>query len=653
MTKQNTKPALVNLSVEEENLAAIPFAVLERRVGKRIGKIEIKGTKILPNGSEMEVVWQIQGNNELGLPTEQDLDIFVVLGVLTFRNNFAKTVTFSGREIARMLNINSVHGKFYQRLKLAMDRFIPLRFRALTATDQQEEVKWSNVFQEASFLLDRETGRCTGSITWTDKLIQSINNGFFRVLDAGRYMELDGITAKHLYRFFAVAFEKTDLIVMDARKLAMEHVGILNPPHYFSRLMQTLEPAFDQLIKIQVLGSYNVISAEDWRIAMHRHPSYVPERKSLMLQSTTCPELSRAHCQGVLWRRLALAINRLPNGPPPPRRRSSYIALERAAQLVLAMKQEGVLPHVAASYVSRALDMGAATGEGQELLDWCEMALDICRQKQRTGQSLKNAAGLVVKIVKDPASRRRFLDEHMEAAAKERYRQRERAILRQNQEVEERALILEYEQFRQATAQDLFEQLSDASKQTLAKEKSELLRREGRLEKHGAGCARAGSDRSDPARPCQERRAALQQVAACASARDKPYCRLRRSITSPEVAALQLRLMPATSQQRSPRGSASLSGKTGSVSFPSLTKAASHGPKIRCAACWKSPISRQDLPRYRLWQRSVQPGGAPSWARACIASITIRSRWLAPRNYAGVISRMTRIGGSKKGSALG
>src|ERR1035441_5204232 len=73
MTKHNPKPALVNLSVEEENLAAIPFAVLERRVGKRIGKIEIKGTKVLPNGSEMEGVWQIQGNNELGLPTEQDL----------------------------------------------------------------------------------------------------------------------------------------------------------------------------------------------------------------------------------------------------------------------------------------------------------------------------------------------------------------------------------------------------------------------------------------------------------------------------------------------------------------------------------------------------------------------------------------------------
>ena len=482
MNKNTAKPALVNLSVEEENLAAIPFAVLERRVGKRIGKIEIKGTKILPNGSEMEVVWQIQGNNELGLPTEQDLDIFVALGVLTFRNNFAKTVTFSGREIARMLNISSVHGKFYQRLKLAMDRFIPLRFRALTATDQQEEVKWSNVFQEASFLLDRESGRCTGSVTWTDKLIQSINNGFFRVLDAGRYMELDGITAKHLYRFFAVAFEKTDLIVMDARKLAMEHVGILNPPHYFSRLMQTLEPAFDQLIRIQVLGSYHVISAEEWRIAMRRHPSYVPERKSLMQRTTPSPELSRAHCQAVL-EKAGFTYSAASVWTAAAQTPDQMYALERAAQIMQAMKQEGVLPHVAASYISRALDTDAAFGEGRETLDYCEMAIEACRQKQRTGQHLKNAAGLIVKIIKDPATRRRLFDEEMEAAAKERYRQRERAILRQNQEAEERAMILEYEQYRQAMAQIALEQLSDATRQNLSKEKTEILRREGRLER--------------------------------------------------------------------------------------------------------------------------------------------------------------------------
>ena len=57
---------------------------------------------------------------------------------------------------------------------------------------------------------------------------------------------------------------------------------MLNPPKYLSRLMQTLEPAFEQLIRIQVLGSYQIISSEEWRIALHRHPSYVSERKTLL-----------------------------------------------------------------------------------------------------------------------------------------------------------------------------------------------------------------------------------------------------------------------------------------------------------------------------------------------------------------------------------
>src|SRR5690606_2465193 len=108
-----------------------------RRVGRR-SRIEINGTKVLPDGTELHVSWQVQGNADLGLPTEQDLDIFIALGVLTFQNDFAKTITFSGREIAGILGIHSVHGKFYQRLKMAMDRFIPLRFRGIAASDRQE-----------------------------------------------------------------------------------------------------------------------------------------------------------------------------------------------------------------------------------------------------------------------------------------------------------------------------------------------------------------------------------------------------------------------------------------------------------------------------------------------------------------------------------
>ncbi|HSU31541.1 MAG TPA: hypothetical protein VLJ11_09915 [Bryobacteraceae bacterium] len=481
--KATPKQSLMNLSVEEENLAAIPFAVLERRVGKKVGKIEISGSKTLPDGTAARVTWQVQGNAELGLPTEQDLDIFVALGVLTFRNDFAKTVTFSGREIARILDIGAVHGKFYKRLKLAMDRFIPLRFRALMENEQHEEVKWCNVFQEASFSLNRTTGRCMGSVTWTDKLIQSMDSGFFRLMDANRYMELDGITAKHLYRYLAVAFAKTDVLLVDARQMATEHLGILSPPKYLSRLMQTLEPAFEQLIRIQVLGSYQVVSSDDWRIALHKHGSYVSERKTLLEHgATTDPDSRRAQCQ-----------EKMRQAGLPPKAAAQYCqaaisaldfyGLERCTRILSGLLEEDVLPHVAVSIVRTALDAGPCREEGRDLLDWCEIALHVCRHKKRSGQNLKNSAGLIVKLIKDAETRSRIVNPETEASLKNTYRRQQEVSERQDQEHTERVLILEYEQSRIAIAEMLFQDMADVKKVLLRKQKAETLRQQDRFQR--------------------------------------------------------------------------------------------------------------------------------------------------------------------------
>ena len=480
--KSDSKSLLLNLSVEEQNLASIPFAVLERRVGKTIGKLEFEGTKLLPDGTAVRVMWQIQGNNELGLPTEQDLDIFVALGVLTFQNNFQKTVSFTGREIAKILNSN-VHGKFYHRLKMAMDRFIPLRFRAITTTDRQEEVKWLNVFQEASFSLDRSTGRCVGTVTWTDKLIRSMDSGFFRLLDASRYMELDGITAKHMYRFLAVAFEKTDLLVMDARTLATQNLGIVNLPKYFSRLLQTLEPAFDQLIRLQILASYHVVLSEEWKIALHRHPSYVPATQTLLLETPTgSPELQRTQLAkllekaGFTGKLIATAL------PEVPSKQDIY-AVQRAVRLLDAMKEHEVLPHVAVSLVRRALEVGASDGEGRDLLDTIEMATAVCRQKRESGQKLRNAGGFLVSFVKEETIRRRLFDVEHENSIKQGYRQREMALLRQEQQAEERLLILQYESFRQELARQVWKDLSEDKRRALSKQKLDLMRDQDRFKR--------------------------------------------------------------------------------------------------------------------------------------------------------------------------
>lgn len=486
--KSKTKPeqlSMLNLSVEEENFGAVPFAVLERRVGKAVSKIEIEGVKVLPDGTEGRVMWQVQGNSELGLPTEQDLDIFVALGVLTFRSNFAKTVSFTGREIGKLLKIGSVHGKFYKRLKIAMDRFIALRFRALTATDRQEEVKWLNVFQEASFILDRSSGRCVGSVTWTDKVIRSMDSGFFRLLDATHYMELDGITAKHLYRFLTVAFEKTDLIVIDARKLAREHLGIVNLPKYFSRLLQTLEPAFDQLVQIQVVGSYHVVSNDEWKVALHRHTSYVPERKTLLLQTMESDEARSMACQAMLEA-----------GGIPAKLAAQYCenaatheelhGLERIGRLLESMREEGVSPAVAVGHLKEAIEKGVHSTEGREIIDWSEIAVEVCREKKRSGQSLRNPAGLLVKILKDSESRRRFVDQDRELAFKQTFRQREEASLRALRQHEERSLILEYERFRQQQAQQIYSDFGDDKRNSLLKEKLELLSQQDRYQRMSA-----------------------------------------------------------------------------------------------------------------------------------------------------------------------
>jgi hypothetical protein len=478
------KPTLVfNLSVEEENLAAVPFAVLERRVGKRVGKLDIHGKKILPDGTEMEVLWQVQGNNDLGLPTEQDLDVFVALGVLTFQNNFAKTVTFTGREIAKILNIQGVHGKFYQRLKVAMDRFIPLRFRALTRTDRQEEVKWVNVFQEASFSLDRTTGRCTGQVTWTDKLIQSMNSGFFRLLDAGRYMELDGLTAKHLYRFLAVAFEKTDTVIIDARDLATKHLGIVSLPQYFSRLMQTLEPAFDQLVHVGVLGSYHVVEADSWRIGLRRHAAYVPERKALLEQSpSAAAAISRDQVTALLIK-AGFSQAAAASYAAAASSATQFYALRRASSIVQALKDEQVLPHVALSLVRRALDAEPASPEATLQLDICELAVEVCRQKKAQGQKLSNSAGLIVKIVKDAEARAKMIPAENVAHFQNLFRQRESAWLQQAAYEEERDFIIEYEEFRRQLASACFQEMSSAHHQALRKKYLDLLQEQDRFEK--------------------------------------------------------------------------------------------------------------------------------------------------------------------------
>jgi hypothetical protein len=152
-------------------------------------------------------------------------------------------------------------------------------------------------------------------------------------------------------------------------------------------------------------------------------------------------------------------------------------------RLLEAMKEHEVLPHVAMSLIRRALELHATEGEGRDLLDTIEMAIDVCRQKRESGQKLRNAGGFLVSFIKDEAVRRRLFSEDQENATKGRFRQREVSMMRQEQQAEERILILEYETFRQELARQVWNDLSDDKRRNLSKQKLELLREQERFKR--------------------------------------------------------------------------------------------------------------------------------------------------------------------------
>jgi hypothetical protein len=234
-------------------------------------------------------------------------------------------------------------------------------------------------------------------------------------------------------------------------------------------------------MEIGVMSSYHIVSAEDWRIALHRHVGYVPERNALASASVgELSELNRLQCRKALEKagipaRAAVTYIEAATAP------EHLYQLERAAQLLGDLRDEEVLPHVALSVIREALDE-SAWAEGRDVLDLCEMAIDVGRTKKKVGAGLRNSAGFIIKLIKDAGTRRKVISEEAESFYRNRFRQREQAIMRRERDAEECQLIIQYEQYRNALCQDIFGDMSDKVRQALRREKAEVLSSNSRFE---------------------------------------------------------------------------------------------------------------------------------------------------------------------------
>ena len=144
------------------------------------------------------------------------------------------------------------------------------------------------------------------------------------------------------------------------------------------------------------------------------------------------------------------------------------------------MTEQGVVAHVGLGIIRVALDAGVMSEEGLLALDTCEVAVDTCLQKKAAGQNMKNPAGLLVKLIKDP---QRLIGEEVLHSARKAFRQKEQTLLAQQELAEQRALVMEYEQYRDDTARAIFEELPEAARTNLRKEKADIFKQQARYEK--------------------------------------------------------------------------------------------------------------------------------------------------------------------------
>ena len=129
------------------------------------------------------------------------------------------------------------------------------------------------------------------------------------------------------------------------------------------------------------------------------------------------------------------------------------------------------------------LKPGWSTEEGVQTLDTCEIALDTCRKKKHSGQSVKNPAGLIVKLIRDQEGDRKLVSEEAIQQARHAFRQRESAALAQLELEEQRSLVIEYERYREEMARVLYDEMADAAKAALRREKAEWLKQQPRYDK--------------------------------------------------------------------------------------------------------------------------------------------------------------------------
>ena len=213
--KQKGFPEFGNTpGLEELNLVEFPLSLLARQIPESLKTIKFEDT-ILDRGKGESVHRKVivTAADEWGLPNAQDMDVFLALLKLTQdKHGFSSdTVEFSLYELRQLLGWPRFDGRYNDRLKLSLDRWLGLTVKYENAW--RKKGKWTST-KGFHFLnnVDLTNTRAEydqdepQSFVWNKVVVESIRLSNTKGLNWDFYISLKLPSTKRLYRFLDKRF---------------------------------------------------------------------------------------------------------------------------------------------------------------------------------------------------------------------------------------------------------------------------------------------------------------------------------------------------------------------------------------------------------------------------------------------------------------
>lgn len=270
-TRKQRKPSDPSLPVpvigkDEMNLCELPIAKLGSRDKRAV--IEFVG-EVVKDGQTITQEWSVSGTAKVGLPTEFAERVLVALISLAASKGFqTRQTAFTVYEVLKLMGLSTA-GSYYQEVTLALQRLHGVTITGKNTWWDNDKKKYrtiskgfgliDNYWLESLFDEDddeNETG-IGGYVVWNEWLWESFQAGYIKNLNTQFYYALENTLARRLYRFLDKRMHYQDSYQIDIFALAAR-LGMAEY-HYPSKVIEKLQPAFDELIGQNYLCRAEVI----------------------------------------------------------------------------------------------------------------------------------------------------------------------------------------------------------------------------------------------------------------------------------------------------------------------------------------------------------------------------------------------------------